>query len=119
LPRSRSDAGSKNATPNNNDSGTVPHRQNAHTERLSLPATKAEPLVQPKGSKPVARGSRFLSEMFVRMLELAQERIAASIAALKRVLDKSPPPSPPPAAPQIKPPPPPPTRKKPRDFKPS
>jgi hypothetical protein len=40
--------------------------------------------------------------MTVRMLELAQRRIAISIAALKRVLTKLPPPPPPAGAPHIK-----------------
>jgi hypothetical protein len=53
----------------------------------------------------VYRTSRFLSEMAARTLELAQWRIAVSIAALKRVLAKPPPPpapSPPSPAPHIK-----------------
>jgi hypothetical protein len=40
--------------------------------------------------------------MAVRMLELAQSRIAASIAALKRVLAKPPPPPTPSGPPHIK-----------------
>jgi hypothetical protein len=66
----------------------------------------------------MARGSRFLSEMLVRTLALAQQKIAVSIAALKRLLNKRPPPSPPPV-PRIKPPSTPPVRKKPRGFRPS
>jgi hypothetical protein len=58
--------------------------------------------------------------MAALMLAMALGRIAVSIAALKRVLNKPPPPSPPPTAPRIKsmfleksts------TRKKPRDFR--
>ena len=49
-----------------------------------------------KVAEPVFRQvSRFLSGMAVHTLELAQRKIAVSIAALKRVLAKPPPPSPP------------------------
>jgi hypothetical protein len=56
--------------------------------------------LQPKPSRfltekvatPVHRVSRLLSGMALRTLELAQRRIAVSIAALKRVLAKPPPP---------------------------
>jgi len=56
--------------------------------------------LQPKPSRfltekvatPLRQVSRFLSGMAVRTLELAQRRIAVSIAALKRVLAKPPPP---------------------------
>jgi hypothetical protein len=72
-----------------------------------------------KVAAPLGQVSRFLSEMTAHTLELAQRRIAASVAALKRLLHKPPPPSPPAAAPRIKPTPIPPTRKKPNGFKPS
>ena len=53
----------------------------------------------------VYRTSRFLSEKAARTLELAQWRIAVSIAALRRFLAKPPPPpapSPPSPAPHIR-----------------
>ncbi len=45
---------------------------------------------------PVGRGSRFLAATVIHMLELAQHRIAVSIAALKRARAKPPPPPSPP-----------------------
>jgi hypothetical protein len=53
-----------------------------------------------KIAKPIHQVSRFVGDMAVRMLELAQRRIATSIAALKRVLAK-PPPSPMPRPPTL------------------
>jgi hypothetical protein len=44
-----------------------------------------------KVAKPIYRVSRFLGGMAVRTLELAQRRIAVSIAALKRALEELPP----------------------------
>jgi hypothetical protein len=45
-----------------------------------------------KIAQPVGRGSRFLAAMVLHILEMAQHRIAVSIAALKRARAKPPPP---------------------------
>jgi hypothetical protein len=94
-------------------------------QKVAKPVARGSRFLQPKLSrlfnqkvaKPVARSSRVLSEMFVRTLELAQQRIAVSIAAIRRVLNKPPPSSPPAAVPRIKSMPP--TWKKPNGFRPS
>jgi hypothetical protein len=93
-------------------------------QKVAKPVARGARFLQPKLSrlfnqkvaKPVARSSRVLSEMFVRTLELAQQRIAVSIAAIRRALNKLPPSSPPAAVPRIRPAPP--TRKKPNGFRP-